>query len=265
MSAHSASSPNIAKSGSGSRADRRPLYQKTAEALRLLLGELQEGAFLPSEPALARQFGVSRATLREAMRGFEEQGLIVRRQGVGTYVARPMPIMETGLEVLESIETLAARIGLEVYPGPLRVETRPMDETETCLRGAEGDGQVVEITRVMYAGGRPIAHLVDILPVDVLPPDALGSGFGGSVLDLLLRRGIVGMGSSRTEIKAVAADAQLARELRIQRGDVLMRLEACLYTAAGRPIDHSYSNFLPGTFRFHVVRRVGSLGALPRR
>jgi GntR family transcriptional regulator len=265
LSAQAAGPLRSEEGPTGQQADRRPLYQRTAEALRQMLGDLQEGTFLPSEPALARQFGVSRATLREAMRGFEEQGLIVRRQGVGTYVTRPMPILDTGLEVLDSIETLAARIGLEVHPGPLQIEKRPLGPAESCLMGAAGDGRIVEIRRVMHAGGRPIAYLVDILPEDVLPPDALGSGFGGSVLDLLLKRGIVGLGSSRTEIRAVAADAQLAHELRIQRGDVLMRLEACLYAASGRPIDHSYSSFLPGTFRFHVVRRVGSLGSLPRR
>ena len=43
----------------------------------------------------------------------------------------------------------------------------------------------------------------------------------------------------------------------IQRGDVLLRFVADLFSDSGQPIDHSISYFLPGYFRFHVVRRVG--------
>ncbi len=68
--------------------------------------------------------GVSRATLREAMRIFETQGLIRRRQGAGTYVLSPSHVIESGLEVLESIETLAERIGLKVAVRDLKLENR---------------------------------------------------------------------------------------------------------------------------------------------
>ncbi len=63
--------------------------------------------------------------------------------------------------------------------------------------------------------------------------------------------------SSRTEITAVSAPGEIARSLSIQRGDVLLRMEAYLYAKDGQAIVHSLSYFLPGTFRFHVVRRVG--------
>ncbi len=63
--------------------------------------------------------------------------------------------------------------------------------------------------------------------------------------------------SSRTELTAVSAPGEIARSLKIQRGDVLLRMEAYLYTKDGTAIVHSLSYFLPGTFRFHVVRRVG--------
>ena len=78
----------------------RPLYQKTADALEKMLAGLSPGTFLPSEPDLAKKMGVSRATLREAMRPLEAKGRVVRRQGVGTYVVEPPQVIETGLEVL---------------------------------------------------------------------------------------------------------------------------------------------------------------------
>src|SRR3990172_12759937 len=94
--------------------------------LHTQLGELiaaaGAGDRLPTEPKLAEMLGVSRATLREAMRTFETQGLIPRRQGVGTFVLHPSSVIDTGLERLESIESLARRIGLTVSMGELKVE-----------------------------------------------------------------------------------------------------------------------------------------------
>jgi GntR family transcriptional regulator len=234
-----------------------PLYQQAAQQLALILADTPPNTFLPSEPELARQLGISRATLREAMRPFEEQGLIVRRQGVGTVVTRPPRMLDAGLEVLESLETLAARTGLTVEMGELRIEERTPTVEESGLLELSGDATVVEVARVILAGGRPVAYLVDVVPRHVLPDEALSRGFRGSVLDLLLRRGDPELDISRTEIGAASASAEVARALRIQRGDVLLRLEAYLYTRAGVAIDHSWSYFLPGSIRLHVVRRVG--------
>jgi GntR family transcriptional regulator len=237
-----------------------PLYQRTAEALEDILASTAPGTYLPSEPALSRQLGVSRATLREAMRTFEERGVIIRRQGVGTIVARPLPVIDAGLEVLESIETLASRIGLEVEMGDLTVDHRPSRPEEQQLFGASVEATVLEVSRVIEADGRPVAYLVDILPDGVVPGRALEAGFRGSVLDLLLKQGSPALGLSRSEITAVPASAEVARKLRVQRSDVLLRFEAFLYAEEGGVIDHSHSYFLPGTFRFHVVRRVGRRG-----
>jgi GntR family transcriptional regulator len=57
----------------------------------------------------------------------------------------------------------------------------------------------------------------------------------------------------------VAAAPEIARSLEIQRGDVLLEFVARLYTFEERVIDYSLSYFLPGHFRFHVVRRVGEI------
>ena len=96
-------------------------YHRLQVVLAELIASTPAGGRLPAEPELARQLGVSRATLREAMRSFEGQGLIRRRQGVGTFVVGKSAVLDTGLEVLESIESIAHRIGLEVSMGDLRI------------------------------------------------------------------------------------------------------------------------------------------------
>ena len=232
---------------------------KLLDELGSLIASTPPGARLPSEPELARQMQVSRATLREAMRTFETQGLIHRRQGSGTFVSHPSQVIDSGLEVLESIETLANRIGLPVAMGELRVEHRfPSAEEADTLKVTQKDN-ILCLTRAILAEGHPVAFLVDVLPDDLLTQDELQRGFTGSVLDLLLKRGSPNLGVSRCDINAVTASADIARVMHIQRGDVLLRFEACLYDTEGRVVDYSFSYFLPGYFRFHVVRRIDSL------
>jgi GntR family transcriptional regulator len=229
---------------------------RLVEALGRMIAETKPGDRLPSEPELARQLGVSRATLREAMRTFETQGMIHRRQGAGTFVVHPSQVIESGLEILESIETLARRIELPVAMGELRTEHRPATPDEAQVLGLEPGIPILCLTRPILAEGHPVAYLVDIMPDDLLSPEELQHGFTGSVLDLLLKRGSPQLGTSRCDINAVTASVDISRAMRIQRGDVLLRFEACLYSADGRAIDYSFSYFLPGYFRFHVVRRI---------
>ena len=231
-------------------------FQRLQGELSELIANTQAGDRLPAEPELAKRMGVSRATLREAMRSFEGQGLIRRRQGVGTFVVSQSMVIDTGLEVLESIETLANKIGLNVAMGDLRIDEILATPEQAELLQVEASSSLMKVTRVIHAEKRPVAFLIDILPVDILTPDELQSGFTGSVLDLLIRRGAPQLANSVTEIHAVAASVEVSRALEIQRGDVLLMFTSQLFTTAGRPVDLSASYFLPGYFKFHVVRRV---------
>ena len=231
-------------------------FQRLQEDLAALIESMPAGSRLPSEPELAKQLGVSRATLREAMRMFETQGLIRRRQGAGTFIVGKPPVIEGGLEILESMLTLARRTGLGVGRGPVNTEeTSANAETAQELEIAEGSA-VIRISRTMSADDRPVAYLVDTLPLDVLAPGELDSKFDGSVLDFLLKRGDP-LTISYTYITATNATAEVAKMLEIQRGDVLLQFSARLFTASGKVVDYSHSYFLPGYFKFHIVRRVG--------
>ena len=231
-------------------------FQMLQGKLAKLITETPAGERLPAEPELARLLGVSRATLREGMRTFEGQGLIRRRQGVGTFVVSQTKVIDTGLEVLESIERLANKIGLKVSMGALQIKEVSANSEESEKLCVEEGSPLVKVSRVIYAEGRPVAYLTDILPPGVLSEEELQAGFTGSVLDFILEQGKLKLSKSLTDIQAVAASAEIGKKLELQRGDVLLSLTACLYSESGEVVDFSHSYFLPGYFRFHVIRRV---------
>jgi len=234
-------------------------FQRLQNELANVISTIPHGEKLPSEPLLAKMLGVSRATLREAMRTFEGQGIIRRRQGVGTFVVGPIQVIETGLEVLESIETLAEKIGLDVKMGDLVITQINANDYYAKNLNVEENTPLIKISRVINADNRPVAYLVDVLPESIFTHDDLAAGFTGSVLDRLIESERIDLSVSKTIIQAEAASSSIARALQIQRGDVLLLFKAYLYSTDAKIIDYSYSYFLPGYFRFQVVRRVGEL------
>lgn len=233
-------------------------YQRLLIDLEKIISATPPGDKLKSEPDLSKHLGVSRATLREAMRSFENQGLIRRQQGIGTFVVGQTHLIESGLEVLESIESRANRIQLSVSTGDLQIEKIQANEKLANDLNVPLGQALLQIQRVIFTEKLPIAYLEDVLPENILSPDELKVGFTGSVLDFLLKQDYPHLAHSKTEISAVAASPELARALQIQRSDVLLRFTAQLVSTEGVVIDHSISHFLPGYFRFHVVRRVGN-------
>jgi GntR family transcriptional regulator len=230
-------------------------FQRLQVELSALIEKTDAGERLPSEPELARRMGVSRATLREAMRTFEVQGLIRRRQGSGTFVVGRVPVIEAGLEALESLETMAERLGLEVTVSDLHVESLVADAESAAGLGVAAGTVLTRVRRVMREESRPVAYLVDTLCEDTLKPEQLGPDFRGSVLDFLLQRGDP-LKVSKAAISAIAAPAPIAKALQIQRGDVLLEFVSKLYHEDGRVLDFTSSHFIPGFFHFHVVRRI---------
>lgn len=233
-------------------------FQRLQSDLAALIERTPAGSRLISEPELAKQLGVSRATLREAMRTFETQGLIRRRQGSGTFVVGKVPVMDAGLEVLESLETMARRMNLVITVSDLNLEQIDADEKYAIELSVAPGTCLTRVRRVIRADTRPVAYLVDTLPDVVLRLQDLPGDFNGSVLDFLLERGDP-LQLSRAAISATNATAEVAKALEIQRGDVLLRFVSQLYTAEGKMIDYSASYFIPGYFNFHVNRRVGSV------
>lgn len=232
-------------------------FQRLQADLAALIARTPAGQRLVSEPDLAKQMGVSRATLREAMRTFETQGLIRRRQGSGTYVVGKVPVIDAGLEVLESLDTMAHRKNLQTTVSDLHIDQVDADKDTAAGLGIPEKTRLTRIRRVIRAESRPVAYLIDTLPADVLKPSELPAGFTGSVLDFMLTRGDK-LTVSRAAISATNATADVAKALEIQRGDVLLQFLSQLYLDNGKNVDYTVSYFIPGYFNFHVVRRIGN-------
>src|SRR5512139_4297550 len=162
-----------------------PLAQQAADEILsgIRSGKLAGAAgLLPSEAELSQRFEVSRATIREALAKLEHAGVIIRKHGVGTFVAPPEPVIDAGLEELQSLETLAERIGLKTHMSKASIEERAASAAEADRLQLTSPDQVLSVARVIMTGKRPVAYLIDIVPTHYLRRQDIADNFNGSVL-----------------------------------------------------------------------------------
>lgn len=219
-------------------------------------GAYQPGQQLPAEKELAVQLGISRSTLREALLNLEQEGIVLRRHGVGTFVAPGYEHrLESGLERLESIMELAARQEQRAQVSDLEIQTieAPADLAE---RLQVGTGEMLtSIRRVIMVDGKPVAYMADYVAPSILSPAEIGESFSGSVLDRLREKHGQLIAQALANIVAINADRFLSRKLQVKFGQALLLLEETLYTEEGAPVEFSRNYFVPDFFQFHVVRR----------
>src|SRR6202142_94148 len=222
-------------------------------------GTYEPGQKFPSEEVFAEQLGISRPTLREALHNLQVEGMIVRKHGVGTFVSiSNANRLESGLEVLESIEHIANRRGLKTKMGKAEIEERSPKPDEITGLGCDPNEQVLSVARTIMIGNKPVAHLWDVVPTKYLRMDDLGDMFHGSVLDIFLKRGRPMLTYSVTRLAAIPVNRILARELEVPAKTPLLKLEAKLFTHDDVVIDYSISHFVPEYSDFHVIRRIES-------
>jgi len=240
------------------KTDRRPLHIQARQHLLNLIeeGTYEPGEQLPSESNLAAQLGISRPTLREALFNLEQEGAIVRKHGVGTFVAPSYKErLASGLERLDSILAMADRQGMSTRVLSLNVEQLPADEYVAKKLDLARTAPLTRVRRTIAVDGKLAAYLVDFAPTTVLPPDALDASFDGSVLDLLIRRNSIRIREAMAEITAINASGTLAEHLEVEPGEALLLLSETLFTEDLIPVEFSRNYFLPDFFDFHVLRR----------
>lgn len=248
------------------RSDTRPLYIRAVDALYELLedGAYQPGQPLPAEPELAAQLGVSRSTVREALSYLEKDGLIVRKQGVGTFVAPRSAQVSGGLERLASFRSVAELAGVKVEIVTRTVSPAPADAAAAAALGVPEGSELIRVQIIAAIAGRRVAYLDGMIGRQWVDLERLTAD-DGSLLEYLCRRDDVPLSYSRSALYAIEADKELAERLGVPEGKAILHLAETVYTEADVPVAFFRNYFVTDSYNFRIVRRVvRSSGLLAR-
>ena len=230
-----------------------PLYKKLTSALHAAIqsGALRAGDGIPPERDLALQLGVSRITVRSALKDLAVQGLLFARQGSGTAVAARV---EQPLSDLGSFSDDITRRGLKpgsrwisrelVYPSP----------DEIIALGLTISDRVIRMERVRTANGAPIAVERATVKADLLGGKV---EFGNSLYDALRNRGVVPYRALQ-RLRAEVVHGKDARLLGIGDGEAVLSTERRSFTADGHPVEFTRAVYRGDRYDYLVELRTAA-------
>lgn len=238
---------------------RVPRYHRIAEELRARIagGDFAAGARLPSQRRLAGDFGVTLMTLRQALGLLERDKLIVRRQGLGTFVASPQIDYDI-LQLRRFAGDLLAQ-GENVSTRVLGNRFVPADRRVSAALGLSPRARVLALERLRLVDGHPMSLQRSFLPAavgeEIVRADLVATPLR-QVLEFKL--GLTILRAYET-VSAVKLGRREARELGCAPGIAAFESERVSHAAHGRPIvfDHV---FIPGD-RFRITRELRYEGA----
>jgi len=238
------------------------LYQKVAEDIRAAIaaGDYPASTKLPSESELARRYGVSRGTIRQAFAALRADGVIASRRGARRVVFGGPRVQSFG-ELL-SFSRWARAMGEEPGGRVVSLERRSATAAESTRLALSDDAVVYFLMRVRLLSGRPVMLERAVYPEKV---GALVAGLDltrDSISARLEELGIVFTDAEHV-IDAVPASAEDAGWLGVRAGAALLRERRFTTDRSGQPVESSDDRYL-GTETAFSVRNSVSVNALSR-
>jgi DNA-binding GntR family transcriptional regulator len=222
-----------------SNARREDLVQRVANALReqILSGQLPAGTKLIPEAEFAKNLGISRPSLREAIRILAREGLILVKHGVGTFVTDAKKPLLNSLELMRSMTDVIRASGGEPASRDLAIDLvdSPPDVAEE-LDVAPGT-KVGRISRVRLIDDKPFVVAREYLVLDGQQRsfDALKGFTGGSLYEFMRLNLGVSISHSTLRMSAVAADGSMAQVLGLGKKAPLLRMRELHFGFDGQP------------------------------
>jgi len=227
----------------------KPKHAQLSDVLaELAAKELGPDAAIPSERDLMTTYDVSRATVRKAIESLIAEGLLVRIQGKGTFVATPR--FESVLHLASFSQDMRRR-GLTPSTRLLLVdlERPPADVAKSLRLGPTG--RAWRVDRVRLADGQPMALEQGWYPRSLLP-DLDTHDLGGSLYELFAEKFGLVIDAAEQTLWGESADATLARRLEAPVHTPLLVFRR-ISRAGGRPIEHVVSRYRGDRYQLHMT------------
>ena len=235
-----------------------PLYYQVQHTIsqRISRGEYAPGTQLPSETELSRELGVSRVTVREALRVLAQEKILFKVQGRGTFVASQSNVAQPSRNFIGYLEDLYDQLD-RVSVKEIDIARVPMtDDVRSILALGGEDKEVIRIKRTRYVDDQPYAFTINVLPLEIgkhLTKDSLQQTPLVRILEEDLKIQII---DAHETISAAAADTEIAQSLDLPFLSPVMHVRRVLFTVDEKPLQIVDSYYRADKFHYsvHLVR-----------
>jgi len=233
----------VTLSGAIDRQSSTPYYQQLVEALerRLTSGEIPQGQRLPSENDLCKEFGLSRATVRQALQVLESQELVTRVANRGVFATRP-PAADEGWTIQQPegfLENALSHQNHSVTTQVLRHGPAILPIFACHLLKVPENTPGYELVRLRLLNDVPALYSINYSPPDLVPVLATSREVldGKASLSQALASAGYTLGGAHRSVRAVAPSPEIAAALDISRTTPTLHIRSTSWTPAGRQFD----------------------------
>ena len=199
--------------------------------------------------------------MRAGLTRLVERGMLERRQGSGTFLAKPPEgvKLRNGLERLETYTVHAERLGLRLDSKDLRIEAVAADFQEAAALELASGTSLVKVSRILLVNGESAAWMVDVVPEALILAGRVRDRFrpDAMLLDLLVSEGVpIGFSKLNIDAELIGPEHEVGQALNLETHSAALTLTETMYLTDGRPAQWSRNVFLPGNLDLHVVREL---------
>jgi GntR family transcriptional regulator len=228
-------------------APRLPKYYQVKRELLELTAALDAGSPVPPERELARSYGTSRTTVRQALAELVIEGRLLRMQGKGTFVAKPK--VAQPLELASYTEGMRAH-GLHPHTKILDIGYVTTDEQLATLLGIRAGGRALRIHRLRLADGEPMSIDTSHLPARRFPGLRKQLESDRSLYEILRAGYGIQLAEAEETIETVLADPHDAQLLGVDAGLPLLLLSRHAFDVTGEPVEWAQSWYRGDRYKF---------------
>ncbi|KXO07314.1 GntR family transcriptional regulator [Marinobacter excellens] len=226
-----------------------PLYVQIRDRLRrdILDGTYQVHERLPSENEMMGVFGVSRITIRQALRDLHNEGLVFSAQGKGTFVSKPKAVQN--VQRLEGFGEAMAAQGYEASARVLSIQQLKAPKAVMSALDLQPGEDTIEVKRVRYLNRAPVCIENSYFPMDI-GRRMFGLDLSGDIFPMLENLFGIPLGGADISLDAILADDEAQQYLNLKSGEAILRVERLTHNRDGRPIDFEYLCYRGDSFKY---------------
>lgn len=221
---------------------------------RIRDGVYPPGQRIPSENELSDEFGVSRATVRTVLAKLAVEGLIIRKQGDGTYVNERIKEENTHLGSIWDFWRLIESNGYDASISALSLKEKSAAPEEARLLAVDPGDTLLSIKRLFYADRQPVILATNLIPVALLNvPDAQIDG-QLRIREIMQRYCHQDIAFAITEILSTNISQDVSEILETEASKPLLELKVAFYGDTNQPLAIGSSYFNDAILRLRLVQ-----------
>ena len=229
--------------------------QVKAHIKQLILDNTYEDDRVPSETDLADELGVSRTTVRDALSRLENEGIVIRRQGAGTFVNQPGLQVRSRLDEIWSYQEALRAHGYEPATLILDISKSQANAQQRRELNLSTSDKILTVKKLFLEDEQPVILAINLIPLKLITLPYTEKDLIEPIFEFLAEYGGQHLSYFLSEIVPIVGTDDISANLHIPSGTPLISLEEVGYSEENEPILKAYSYFRDDLLRLGLIRR----------